>query len=455
MTLKRKVAINVSIAYSILFGLASTFIYISFSTFRKEEFKKRLEEKALSTAKLLVEVKEIDNQILKLIDKNKIDKLLNEKTLVFDGEYKLVYTSLDDSKITWNKNDLMRLNNEKSYFIDHNGKETLGIYFPFKEGDYYVLISAEDVYGFSKLEYLLYSLIFTYLGGVLLVWVFTYLLIKKQLNPLDVFQQKITSISANELNVHLEENNTNDEINLLTRAFNQMLTRLENSFTTQKEFTSNASHELYTPLTRISLQLENLIQSEKHSENTIAYLQSINNDVHQIADLINSLLLLAKVNREEINTKFEKIRIDEIIFDANEQVKKINQQFNLDFDIQIGDDVDSPMEVLGVKSLLKIAFTNLLKNACLYSPNNKASIIVNQINQKTVVVSISNEGKTLSIEEQKKIFEPFARGENSIQIKGSGLGLPIVKRILDYHNATISYQSLDEKTNLFQVTFSI
>ncbi len=455
MTLKRKIAINVSIAYSILFGLASTFIYISFSTFRKEEFKKRLEEKALSTAKLLVEVKEIDNQILKLIDKNKIDKLLNEKTLVFDGEYKLVYSSLDDSKITWTKNDLIRLNNEKSYLIDKKGKETLGIFFPFKEGDYYVLISAEDTYGYSKLQYLLYSLIFTYLGGVLLVWVFTYLLIKKQLNPLDVFQQKITSISANELNVPLEEDNTNDEINLLTRAFNQMLARLENAFTTQKEFTSNASHELYTPLTRVSLQLENLIQSEKHSENTLVYLKSINNDVHQIADLINSLLLLAKVNKEEISTKFQKVRIDEIIFDANEQVKKINANFNLDFDIQIGDDIDNPMEVLGQKSLLKIAFTNLLKNASLYSTDNKAQVIIHQLDQKKLVVTISNNGKTISQEEQKKIFEPFARGENSSQIQGSGLGLPIVKRILDYHNAAISYRAVNENSNHFCVTFSI
>jgi len=113
------------------------------------------------------------------------------------------------------------------------------------------------------------------------------------------------------------------------------------------------------------------------------------------------------------------------------------------------------MEVLGVKSLLKIAFTNLLKNACLYSANAKASVIVNQINQKTLVVSITNEGKTLTAEEQKKIFEPFTRGENSSQIKGSGLGLPIVKRILDYHNASISYLSTDEKINQFQVTFSI
>jgi signal transduction histidine kinase len=113
------------------------------------------------------------------------------------------------------------------------------------------------------------------------------------------------------------------------------------------------------------------------------------------------------------------------------------------------------MEVLGVKSLLLIAFTNLLKNASLYSTNNKASVIIKHTDQKNLVVSINNEGKTLSDEEQKKIFEPFTRGENSIQIQGSGLGLPIVKRILDYHNATILYQSLGENNNQFQVAFSI
>ena len=455
MTLKRKIAINVSIAYSILFGLASTFIYVSFSKFRKEEFKNRLEEKALSTAKLLIEVKKIDKQILKLIDKNTIDKLYDEKTLVFDGQYKLIYSSLDDSKINWTKDDLIKLNSGKIYFKDTEERENLGVFFPFKQGDYYVLISAKDTYGYSKINYLMYSLIITYLVSVLLIWLFIYYLIKKQLNPLDVFQQKITSISANELNVHLDENNSNDEINLLTIAFNQMLTRLENAFTTQKEFTSNASHELYTPLTRISLQLENLIHSENHSENTINYLKSINNDVHQIADLINSLLLLAKVNKEDIGKKFKKVRMDEIIFDAYEQVKKINSNFNLDFDIQIAEDIEHPMEILGVKSLLQIAFTNLIKNAFLYSSNNKASVIISHISKHQLLVSIKNDGKVLSLEEQIKIFEPFTRGENSIQIQGSGLGLPIVKRILDYHNATIFYRSIDENINLFEVSFSI
>jgi signal transduction histidine kinase len=455
MTLKRKIAINISIAFSILFGLASSFIYFNFSTFRREEFKNRLEEKALTTAKLLIEVKKIDNEIMKLIDQNKIDKLLNEKTLIFDGQYKLIYSSLDDTQIRWNKNDLAKLNNEKTSFKTENGKETLGVFLPFQQGDYYVLISADDTYGYSKLSHLLNLLLVTYVIGVLLVWFFTYYFIKRQLKPLDVFQQQITNISANELNIHLEENNANDEINLLTKAFNQMLIRLENAFTTQKEFTSNASHELYTPLTRMSLQLENLIHAENHSEKTLNYLKNIHNDVYQIADLIESLLLLAKVNRVELDKKFKKERVDEIVFYANTQVKKLDVNFNLEFDIQIAEDIENPMEILGIKSLLRIAFFNLLKNACLYSNDKKASVCIKQLRNDTIEISIINAGKTVTIDEQYKIFEPFARGENSIQIQGSGLGLSIVKRILDYHNATIAYRVTADSKNLFVVVFPI
>ena len=71
------------------------------------------------------------------------------------------------------------------------------------------------------------------------------------------------------------------------------------------------------------------------------------------------------------------------------------------------------------------------------------------------MVSIFNEGEIISQEEQNKLFEPFMRGSNSNNIHGSGLGLPIVKRILDYHNATIAYRSIQPNTNVFEVTFSI
>jgi two-component system, OmpR family, sensor histidine kinase ArlS len=453
MTLKRRIAINIAIAFSVLFGLAAVIIYYSFSSFRIEEFRQRLEEKALTTAKLLVEVKEVDNQLLKLIDQNSINKLYNEKTLVFDDDYHLIYSSIDDATITWDIEDLKELRKVKAFFRSENEKDVLGIYYDFEQKDYFVLISAEDKYGYNKLDYLLFSLIATFLTGTMLVWFTTYFFIERLLKPLDNFQKQITNISVNKLDIQLHETKHNDEINLLTKAFNIMLSRIESAFQSQKEFTSNASHEIRTPLTRIAFKVENLLQIPNHSLETIDYLKSINYDVHQLSDLVNSLLLLSKVNKDDAQKKFELLRVDEIIFSANEQVKKIEPKFDLSFEIIDNQSFELSMEVRAVKSLLEIVFINLLKNASLYSKNPKANIIIEQIAPHQLKIIISNEGLTISETEQKKLFQPFMRGENSAQINGSGLGLRITKRILDYHSASIKYQKIASETNQFEIIF--
>uniref|UniRef100_UPI0035B4C3FB histidine kinase dimerization/phospho-acceptor domain-containing protein n=1 Tax=Flavobacterium sp. TaxID=239 RepID=UPI0035B4C3FB len=323
MTLKRKVAINISLAFSLLFGLAATFVYLRFTDFRKAEFEEKLENKAYNTAKLVDEIKRIDNVALQILDRKTLNKINNEKILVFDHNYHLIYTSIDDAKIKWTKNDLLQLNKKRTFFRTIDDKELLGIRFDFSKNDrYYVLILGQDKYGISKMNFLLVSLIVSFVISILFIWTFTYFLIKKSLQPLDDFQEKITTISANQLNLKLPESNTNNEIDLLTKAFNNMLDRLEKSFSMQKEFTSNASHELYTPLTRIALQIENLMTKEEHSEGTKKYLKNINNDIHQVADLINALLLLARVEKTEINKNFKPIRIDDIILKANELTAK-------------------------------------------------------------------------------------------------------------------------------------
>ncbi|WP_435357707.1 histidine kinase dimerization/phospho-acceptor domain-containing protein [Emticicia sp. SJ17W-69] len=453
MTLKKRIAINVAIAFSVLFGLASIVIYISFSIFRREEFEQRLKVKALTTAKLLVEVKEVDNQLLKLIDRNSINKLINEKILVFDDKFKLLYSSIDDATITWNRADLEKIKIEKSFFRSDKEKDVMGLYYDFESSEYYVLISAEDRYGNSKLNFLFYLLLTTFIVGTLLVWLSTNYFIKRLLKPLDIFQEQITNISINQLNVQLHETKQNDEINLLTRAFNILLSRIENAFESQREFAANASHEFRTPLTRISFKVENLLQNQSHSPETVNSLKSINESIHQLSDLVNSLLLLSKINREDAQKEFAKVRIDEVIFFATTQVKKTEPEFDLKFEIIDNDKIELSMEVFGVKSLLEIIFTNLLKNACLYSDNKKTNVIIEQTDSHKLSIRISNEGDLITMLEQDKLFQPFMRGSNSRQINGSGLGLRLSKRILDYHSATIKYQAIAPKTNQFEIIF--
>ena len=106
MNLKNKISFIVSFLFTIIFAISATVIYILFADFRQEEFEIRLREKALSTIKLLVEIEEVDNQLLKIIDKNSIHKLYNEKVLIFNSDFNLIYSSLDDQKIKWDKADL-------------------------------------------------------------------------------------------------------------------------------------------------------------------------------------------------------------------------------------------------------------------------------------------------------------------------------------------------------------
>ncbi len=453
MTLKRRIAVNVSIAFSVIYGISAIFIYISFSTFRKEEFMERLEEKALTTTKLLLEIKDVDSQILKLIDQNTINKLYNEKTLIFDSHYKLIYSSIDDASVKWDVNFLQNIKKHKRVYTTEKEKDVLGVFHIYNNTDYYIIIAAEDKSGMSKLEFLYQILILSFFIGTTLVWLTTYFLIRKSLEPLDNFQKIITSISINKLNPQIIESSKSDEINLLSKAFNQMLLRIERSYLAQKEFTSNASHELRTPISRLTLQLENLIQQGGHSENTLNYLNNMSKDVNQISDLINSLLLLAQINASSFGTNFQQVRVDEIIFQVYEKTIKNFPDFQMNFEIGT---TESDLEINGITSLLEIVFANLFKNAYLYSYDRKVNVIIEDNPTGHIQIRLINKGEKLSPEEENKIFNSFVRGTKNQKIQGSGLGLRIAKRILDLHKAQLAYRYEDtSEQHEFTLTFPV
>ncbi|NMH27943.1 sensor histidine kinase [Flavobacterium silvaticum] len=324
----------------------------------------------------------------------------------------------------------------------------VGVFYDFKgTNDYYVLVAAEDKYGHQQLDFLMKILVLSFLLGTALVWFSTYTFIRKQLKPLDDFQNKITDITALKLNNPLPVGKESDEITILTKAFNEMMIRIDTSFNAQKEFTANASHELRTPVSRLSLQLESVLRQGGHSAETVDYLKSMRTDLEQVGDLIQSLLLLARMN-EQAKKLLTPERVDEVIFTAFDKVKKTHPDFHMNFEIS-GDDTN--LEISGTKSLLEIVFVNLLRNAYLYSDDKNVNVRISP-NPDGLQLLIENSGKTIPQDEQQKIFEPFMRGVNSGVIQGSGLGLRIVKRILDYHGASISYQS-ETSFHVFIVQF--
>jgi len=453
MTLKNRISLLVSLLFTILFGLASTVIFFLYSNFRKEEFRDRLEIKAYTNIKLLVDVKAVDNQLLKLIDQNSINQLYDEKTLIFDSNYRLIYSSIDDTRINWSVNDLKFLKENNSFFKQEDNHEVYGVYYHNNNQDFYALISASDNYGKRKLLFLRYTLVASYLFFTCLCWILTSYAIKKVMSPLSTFHQRIKDINENNLDTRLESKSRNNEIDLIANEFNFMMDRIELSYQKQKEFTANASHELRTPLSRITSQIENMVSDPNTSLKGQTFLKIILNDINQLTELINSLLILSKLdNKKYENDEFH--RMDEILFSAIEKLKTSFPGFTILFEMEENEDLDTALEVRGNKKLLEVALSNVLKNACVYSNNKQARVKISTKNND-LIISVSNTGNTLNENEQKNLFQPFMRGENSKGTAGFGLGLRIVQRILTLHNATITYSVPNINTNLFQLFFHL
>ena len=194
MTLKTKISLFVSLLFSVIYAISATVIYLLFADFRKEEFELRLRNKALSSIKLLVEVERMDKQLLSIIDQNNINKLYDEKTLIFDSNYNLIYSSLDDTQIKWSKSDLDYLKQNHTFFRKYKEQEVYGIFYDTNDKDFYALISATDDYGQKKLLFLRYTLVVSYIFFTTICWLLTSFMVRKAMNPLLAFHQKIKNV---------------------------------------------------------------------------------------------------------------------------------------------------------------------------------------------------------------------------------------------------------------------
>lgn len=452
MKLQIRIAFFISLLFSVLCGLITVIVYFNFSDFRKEESKDRLEEKAKTTIRLLVEVKEVDNQLLKLIDQNTVNELYNEKTLVFDSSFNLIYSSVDDAVIKWQKKDLLALRQQSPSFSSQGIYDVYGSYQKLDNKDYYILVSAEDKFGNRKLEYLRFLLLTVSGIGIVTIWILVFFIIRNLLKPLDNFQKNITGISENQLNIRLNETGKNDEIDLMAKAFNQMMKRIERGYDRQKEFTSSASHELRTPVARIVAQLENLKDKPGFNQEVINYLDNISQDANNLTDKLNSLLLLSRMDAMNPAASMKLVRIDELIFEAIEETRPLFPDLQPAFSI-IDDDAEiaENMEINAHESILKIAFINLIKNACLYSFDRKIKIEVDCNTPGFCFIRFYNNGLIPAESEREKIFQSFIRGNNAMAQPGSGLGLAIVSSVVRFHKGEINYFVKDNYWNVFEV----
>lgn len=412
-----------------------SFIYWSYSDFRRDEFLERLRQKSYTTVRLLADVKEIDNDILKVIDRNTINEMYDEKVLIFNDKNELVYSSIDDETIPYSLRliEEIRTNEDRSY-VDDDGDEVVGVHYREGGHDYVVLASAYDRYGISKLKNLRNLVIAALFAGTVLIAAASYFYIGQVFRPIAQLNRSIQSINENNLRefVHVDKNK--GELGELANSYNQMLARLYKAFELQRAFVRNASHELKTPLAVIQGKLEKLFSADNVPETDRRLIGSLMDDVEGQAELVDSLLLLQRLQTEAPIHKTN-LRVDEVLDVSVSEVKAKfkDLQVEMDFDSSIAG--DEQLTIRANVMLMKACFKNLLANAALYSEGNdlRIRILSDHANLK---ILFSNRG---SRQLSNEIFEPFYREETSHEKPGSGLGLSVVSQIVESASGRITY----------------
>ena len=400
-----------------------------------------LREKAKITDALLDEEKEYNFEPLYI-------RILNSNT-----HEKIIETSNFPKDIKYNEKLLKELKENTISFEEQNSYLISRIKIDYSSTQKVIIevITTKDML-WANLENLLYILsfivpiilIFSVIGGNFLIY--------KSFAPIEKVLSELKNISANDLSTRLKNPKNHDEINQLINEINNLLIRLESSFERISQFSSDASHELKTPLTIIKGELEIALRKDRSIDEYKQSLKTSLEEVVVIEQTINDLLFLAKNEKDLINNNMEEILyFDEIIDESINEIKNFSKLHQIEIKFELIDTV----EFKGYSNLLKIAIKNILKNAIQFSHKNSLVIVKSYKENGYFNISIQDFGIGIEKNEQDKIFEKFYRTDKSRNKNsgGTGLGMSIVKKIIDIHKGNIKIESFENVGTTITIFF--
>ena len=235
--------------------------------------------------------------------------------------------------------------------------------------------------------------------------------------------------------------------NEVISAINKMTAELQGTETLRTDFIANVSHELKTPLA-VMANLSTMLQQPGISEeDRVEYAKAISHSSRRLAALITNILKLNKLENQQIFPQHQ-------VFDLGEQLCESLLGFedaweakNLEIETDIQDDV----RIKSDPELLSLVWNNLFSNAVKFTPEGGSIGVVLKTDEKSVVVSVSDTGCGIDPETGKHIFEKFYQGDTSHATQGNGLGLALVKRVVDILQGEISVQSTSGQGSTFTV----
>lgn len=277
-----------------------------------------------------------------------------------------------------------------------------------------------------------------------------YRIAKKSMKPIKELRETANEIqSGQDLSKRIEIDDSDPDIKNLSDSFNNMIGRLDSSFSAQRHFTSDASHELRTPVAVILAECEYQL-SEDLDEDVRESIESINKQALSMKNLITQLLSFAKIEQGSHRFEMSEENLSEIVRSVAEDIAKIGTK-NIEIICQVQDDITMTMEV----SLVARLAENLISNAVRYGKENGFVKVALARQGTDIVFSVEDNGIGIDEADIGKIWQRFYRVDkaHSREEGCSGLGLAMVKQIAELHGGRVSVESEVGKGSTFTVIF--
>ncbi|MBL7856826.1 MAG: HAMP domain-containing protein [Cyclobacteriaceae bacterium] len=436
---------------TIIFLSASVYYFIIRYSF--SDFYKRLEIRGVVTAKAILDEEEASSAVLQEVRELHLEKLPEEQEYFFEitpaKDFAAEAQTLD-IPLSFFENILK--NGEATH--QNNSTFYAGIKFQSKKGLYAVVVSAENYYNDHHLRYLQNIFLFGILAASIFSFSISIVFSRQVFNPVKEITDRVNEISTQNLHLRLESKKINDEISELETTFNNMLDRLETAFETQNNFISNASHELSTPLTTIIGEADVALAKERNTKEYIESLSVIVNEAERLEKITKSLLFLAQTGFTGSTLKFDKVRIDQLLWDVKETIDKLNPKNKVQLNLSLMPEDPAKLKIKGNEQLLLLALTNIVNNACKYSNNQIVTVSIGTLEEKVIIV-VKDSGIGIPENELKFIYDPFFRASNTKEFEGYGIGLPLTRNIVRLHQGEILVSSRVNEGTIVQLTFPV
>ncbi|MGF7079587.1 sensor histidine kinase [Mucilaginibacter sp. UYCu711] len=400
----------------------------------------------------------VDNTLIK--QKNKflqIVKTQGIKNYIPDGEtYGSYYLPLKEEYLTIETDTVPThfvntIKNEKRS-VERDTIDFRILSHTFKIGDQkYLLEIGKSVETLNETSAPLQNIAFGVLIGMFLLTILAdQFYTNRVLKPLAlIIKTKLIGQKFPNFGLYKEVKTSTSDFQHLDISIHQMIEAIEAAFQKEREFISNASHELMTPISILQSKIENMFEQEDINDEVKVRLVEMQKILNRLKSITKTLLLISQIENEQF-LKEDKISLTELLQEVNDEISVRLVEKNLTFDILIPQD---SILINVNKFLIFNLFFNLVNNAIKYNREDGEIVITTESENGNLIVNITDSGIGISTEDMPFIFNRFKKVRQSMQQDSFGLGLPIVKSIAAFHHIKIEVDSVKDLGSNFKLIF--